>query len=379
MTDLYTLPLDDLPNPLLSTKSKSPRQQKTATRDAGMLSNQRTLKETGFITVDKPCANIPSNEMNDVQSKRNLEGAGNDLKASPTTPTVISDDESLPENPIEFFNKIKTPQSKESASTNKHAQKSLRDARDARKLNLETPTKRRKTAGRSIVRSSKPVKGRKARDRELPHRIINAVEAPEPAVSLDPAGPQLDGKASFVANSPGSLTPREVSRAASIDLGEPTSELPAQTEEARPGSVPENEEPVVTVPPPGVNRIGLGNESINQSLTHDFVNFWILTASEPRNKWTNWADATLERETIHSIFAALHRATGGLACTVIDVQLQNLEEEYTFQVHRNHSDRFEALKFFMLQIIARSHREKGPSTSMINIYLRPGSNLVGGT
>ena len=367
-------------NGVLYAKLQSPKQK---VKDIGALQNQRTLKEAGFTAVDKPGAK--RHNPKGPQAADTTNRAGNALGMRPATPTMISDDESLPEDAVMYFSGNQTSEKKVCASTSEQIQNLVRDA------GSETPTKKRRTTGPSIVRFSNTINAREPRTRQLPDRAMHA-EGNRTESALSPRSPELQplerplpNQISItkpsVEDSLGSPMQREKQGVVSAVRSEASAEFSAQLAEPKPGKLDprpgyqcEDTEPSVAVRPLGGNRIGNGNEPNDQSTSHNFVNFWILKAYKPFIKWRNWADATLDHETVDSIFDAFSRFTGDQACDTIDVQLQTPREEYTFQIHKEDGARFDAKRASMLRIVkAVSHNEESHSRS-VDIYLRPGRN-----
>lgn len=363
------------------TKSLSTRRKASNTKDIGGRPNQLTLK--GFITISKPLT--PKDKRKDPFQKMASIDAGQVQHIRATSPAIISDDESLPRSPREYFglknhDKGQTPKEED-------VEVSLQDIREP--SDIETPCKRRKTGRPSILRSSNTVKVRKLLERRPPPTVLHTEEhrlesalcpTSTEAQLLDPppdesrSGDLSTGQS--VDDSVGSPTPRIMSRAPSIDLGDPPSETTLLPEEPVSPRLPLVGTSSTSRQISDLEEAASNAESSLHSKSRSSVNFWVLRTSKPHNKWIHWADATLFHETIDSMFNALGEFTGNPTCTTIDVQLQTSQEEYSFQLQRDHSDRFEAMKAFMLQKIDASHCGRGFNHTVTSIYLRPDIELA---
>lgn len=368
--EAYAEPRQGLESSSSLKKPISIRRKSSNAKDIGGQPNQRTLREAGFTAVSKPLT--PKDKRKDPQWKAASNDAGRAIRMRATSPVLVSDDESLPKSPREHFG-LKNI-AKESASKKEHAEVSLLTAQELN--HIGTPSKRRKIGDPSIVRSSNTIKPRRLPKRPPPSTVLHTEEhrlgsalcptSAEAQLSDHPPdelrvktpciGPSVD-------DSVASHTPRELSRAPSIDLGDYQSETTVLPEES-----------ILPGLPLAENRSTSSRtsnlEASCRSEARSSVNFWVLRTSKPHNKWVHWADATLFHETIDSMFGALGDFVGNPACNTIDVQLQTPQEEYSFQLQRDRSDRFEAMKAFMLQIIDASQCARGFNHTVISIYLR---------
>lgn len=358
------------------TKSLSTRRKASNTKDISGRPNQLTLK--GFITISKPLT--PKDKRKDpVQEMASID-AGQLQHIRATSPAINSDDESLPRSPREYFG-LKN-HDKERTPKEEDVEVSLQAIREP--SDIETPCKRRKTGRPSILRSSNTVKVRKLLERRPPPTVLHTEEhclesalcpTSIEAQLSDPPPDECRGRdpstGQSVDDSVGSPSPRNMSRAPSIDLGDPPSETELLPEEAILPRLPLAGTTTTSRQISDLGEVASNVESSLRSESRSSVNFWVLRTSKPHNKWIHWADATLFQETIDSMFNALHKFTGNLGCTTIDVQLQTSQEEYSFQLKRDHSDRFEAMKAFMLQKIDASHCGRGFDHTVTSIYLRP--------
>lgn len=376
-------PQQGLASPSSHTKSRLTRRKSSNAKDIGGRPNQRTLKQAGFTAVSKP--HTSKDKRKDPGSKMASNDAGRALQIRATSPTIISDDESLPRSPREHFGLKNLDE--ERFLKEEHAEISLQNAEEPSEIG--TPSKRRKTGGPSILRSSNTIKARKLPKRRPPLVVLHTEEqrlesalcptSVEAQLSDPPPDecriPNLSKRPS-VDDSVGSPTPRELSRAPSIDLGNPPSETTILPEDSILPGLPLAENRSTSRQTPNLEEATSNVESSHRSESRSSVNFWVLRTSKPHNKWIHWADATLFHETIDSMFNALGDFVGNPSCDTIDVQLQTPQEEYSFQLQRDHSDRFEAMKAFMLQIIDASHRGRGFNHTVISIYLRLGIELA---
>ena len=377
--EAHAEPLQGLANPF-HAKPKSPK-HKASEKNIGCLPNQRTLKESGFTAVTKPVT--PENRQNGLHSRNASKGTGRTAGIGTVSPTIVSDDESLPRSPREYFGLIQTPREIERSSTVPNAESLLQTTKGPD--DTETPTRGPKTTGPSVVRSSNTIKARNILDRRPPLGVLHTEEnrlkstlstrstktqPSEPPPKEEPS--QSFAVAPSVDDSVGSRTAREMSQVSSIDLAAPTSQITPRLEEPELGTSSEEGEPTLPDRSSGSELPEIDDESVSRSPSHPSINFWVLKTSKPYNKWTNWADATLDHETIDSILNAIGRFTGNRACNTVDVQLQTPGEEYSFQILRDHMDRFEAMKAFMLGQIIDAGRCTAASYPVISIYLRPG-------
>lgn len=205
----------------------SARRKSSNTKEVNGRPNQRTLKEAGFTAVGKPVT--PKAKRKGLDRKTLSSDVDQALHIRPGSPPIISDDESLPRSPREHFSM--NQRDKERTMEKKQAVTPLQDVNEPD--DFETPSKRRKTAGPSIVRSSNTIKARTLPRRPPPTVLHPEALLPEPALGPTLMEAQLPGPphgdersrglavASSVDDSDGSPTPREVSKAASIDLGAP--------------------------------------------------------------------------------------------------------------------------------------------------------------
>lgn len=350
----------------LRPKSISTRRKLSNAKEIAGRPNQRTLKEAGFTAVSKPLA--PKDKRKDPYRKMASNDAGQVLHIRATSPAISSDDESLPRSPREYFglkiyDKERTPKEED-------AEVSLQNIQEP--SDIETPSKRRKTGAPSILRSSNTVKARKLPKRRPPPTVLpTSVEAQLSDPPPDGRRGQDPSIGHSVDDSIGSQ-----SRAPSIDLGDPPSETTLLPEESILPGLPLADNSTTSRQTSNLEEAASNVGSSLRSESRSSVNFWVLRTSKPHNKWIHWADATLFHETIDSMFGALGEFVGDPACTTIDVQLQTSQEEYSFQLQRDNSNRFETMKAFMLQIIDASHRGRGFNHTVISIYLRPGIELV---
>lgn len=365
------------------TKSISTRRKSSNAKEIAGRPNQRTLKEAGFTAVSKSLT--PKDKRKDPYRKMASNDAGQVLHIRATSPAIISDDESLPRSPREYFGLKK--HDKEQTPKEEDAEVSLQNMQEP--SDIETPSKRRKTGAPSILRSSNTIEARKLPKRRPPPTVLHTEEhslewALYPtSVEAQLSNPPSEGfrgqdpsTGHSVDDSVGSLTPREMSRAASIDLGNLPSETTLSPEESILPGLPLAGNSTTSRQASNLEEAASNVESSLRSESRSSVNFWVLRTSKPHNKWIHWADATLFHETSDSMFCALGDFVGNPACTTVDVQLQTSQEEYSFQLQRDNSDRFEAMKAFMLQIIDASHRGRGFNYTVISIYLRLGIELA---
>ena len=360
------------PFPSFRTKPKSPTHKATTDNLYG-LPNQRTLKEAGFTPVTKP--ETPKNGQKGLQETSGSGGAGGIVDMSTTGAVTSSDDESLPEDPIAYFRTIPAPGDEEQNIVNGVSGSPMEDANESR---AETPLKTPETPCPRIVRLSNTVRVRRTGESRSPDKMLFAEgtsldSAHTPRTAEVPPLERLEQNQTCVRtptvdDSEGSQTSRETSRASSNNLEVPKREMPIE-----PGGLHGFDG---TIPPHsdqlrGTDRVETGQGFSDRADPQNLINFWVLKTSKPHNKWVNWADASLDRETSCSIFDTLHQLTGNSACRAIDVQLKMPQEEYEFQIYRDRSRHFEAKKTFMLQMINGDHDESGASRSTISIYLAP--------
>ena len=364
------------PFPSFRTKPKSPTHKATTNNSYG-LPNQRTLKEAGFAAVTKP--EPPKGGQKGLQETNSFGGASDIVHTSTTGAAAFSDDESLPDDPIACFRTVPTPDDGERNIANGGLGSPTLDANESR---AEAPMKTPETPCPRIVRLSNTVRVRRTGKSRSPDRMLLAE-----GTSLDSALTQKTAEVPplerpeqnqtcvgtpSVDDSEGSSTSRETPRASSNNLQVPKSEMPTEPGELHglDGTIPPHSDQLQ-----GVDRVETGQGFSSRAAARNLINFWVLKTSKPHNKWINWADASLDRETSCSMFDTLHQLTENSACGAIDVQLKMPQEEYEFQIHRDESSHFEGMKTFMLQMINGNHDESGASRSSISIYLRPACDV----
>ena len=362
--------------PSFRTKPKSPT-HKTTTNDFHGLPSQRTLKEAGFTAFTKP--ETPKGGQKGLQETSGSGGTGGILQTSTTGAVAFSDDESLPEDPIAYFRTVSTPDGGERNIENGNSGSPMQDFNESM---AEAPMKTPETPCPRIVRLSNTIRVRRTGESRSPDRKLLAEgtsldSAHTPRTAEVPPLERLEQNQTCVRtptvdDSEGSPTSRETSGASRINLQFPKSEMPTEPADFHgvDGTILAHSDQVR-----GVDHVETGQGFSNRAAPQNLINFWVLRTSKPHNKWVNWADASLDRETSRSIFKTLHQLTENSACRAIDVQLKMPKEEYEFQIHRDRSRHFEAMKDFMLQMIGGNHDESGGSRSTISIYLKPACHV----
>lgn len=294
----------------------------------------------------RPCNDAWHRDL-DQLLKKNIHTADDPLGKETAIRFVTSDDESLPGLVLGASN-AKKPEGKRRTAVVKGA----KNQKAKTSKSTETPTKRRKVTGRSLVRSSSNINAQKrSNGRQVPGGPDTEEGLPETTLlplsidtqvqqrlnEVDPG--QATDAVPSVDDSVGSRTPREGTRAFSLDLGAPHNVASDRAAEPRSATLVQGDHPLS----PSLS-IDVHDYSVYPQGSFLSVNFWILASNRPRNKWDHWADVNLHLLTADSVFDIIGKRTGEHASKLIDVQLQTTVDEYSFQLQKGQYSRFEAMR-----------------------------------
>ena len=103
------------------------------------------------------------------------------------------------------------------------------------------------------------------------------------------------------------------------------------------------------------------------------IQFWILASTNPRRVWRQWAGATLNTQSVDSVYEAVMKQSGLSAFNKINMSLQTAEQEWTFDISRQNGEHFVHMKRFIAatvkETMLRSREDDAEMTFCV--YLTP--------
>jgi hypothetical protein len=108
------------------------------------------------------------------------------------------------------------------------------------------------------------------------------------------------------------------------------------------------------------------------------VQLWILEARVPRIAWTQWANASLNAQTVSTIFQAVDQMSQFKHVDTAHVIFQTAEQSWTYTIRKDDPDQFEDMKRSITADIIATTRRNRNNNNDFKIFIEPigGGNIV---
>lgn len=108
------------------------------------------------------------------------------------------------------------------------------------------------------------------------------------------------------------------------------------------------------------------------------VQLWILEARVPRIAWTQWANASLNAQTVSTIFQAVDQMSQFKHVDTAHVIFQTDEQSWTYTIRKDDADQFEDMKRSITADIRATTRRNRNNNNDFKIFIEPigGGNVV---